>query len=99
MFGINEIMGEPKIEDIVENMRQELQVDIHDEILKMYAKNVVFNTKIKTDKLCLIKCFEACQIDKINISEIIGSKENAKTLLEEYKHIQNLIEKEYFSRY
>ena len=78
--------------DIFNNTDKKLQLDINKEIMESYIEKIVYNREIKI----LINVLQYPFVDNINIYEIIKTKENAKKLLEEYKHIQNLIEKEYF---
>ena len=81
--------------DIFNNADKKLQLDINKEIMESYIEKIVYNREIKI----LINVLQYPFVDNINIYEIIKTKENAKKLLEEYKHIQNLIEKEYFLRH
>jgi len=81
--------------DIFNNADKKLQLDINKEIMESYIEKIVYNREIKI----LINVFQYPFVNNINIYEIIKTKENAKKLLEEYKHIQNLIEKEYFLRH
>jgi len=81
--------------DIFNNTDKKLQLDINKEIMESYIEKIVYNREIKI----LINVLQYPFVDNINIYEIIKTKENAKKLLEEYKHIQNLIEKEYFLRH
>lgn len=81
--------------DIFNNTDKKLQLDINKEIMESYIEKIVYNREIKI----LINVFQYPFVNNINIYEIIKTKENAKKLLEEYKHIQNLIEKEYFLRH
>lgn len=85
--------------DIFNNADKKLQLDINKEIMESCIEKIVYNREIKVSKKILINVFQYPFVNNINIYEIIKTKENAKKLLEEYKHIQNLIEKEYFLRH